>query len=281
MIDPLTKVGLWLATKSCGCKAVSCRRYGVDKGFPPEDPAEAIVSAFADRMRPILGRQIDAVIAKLRSSGLTGYQLATQAALEVAKPEFAIATIAAAKPMLDEAIGLGSRVGLAEIGVDPFDVFNPSVQRWVDTSATRLAEDVTLGTTTRVADLLGRSLEQGRSIDDIAADLTASGYDEVRSERIARYESARAYSHGQIEGWDQSGVVAGKRWLLSPEACEFCVSVAATFSERTVGLRDSFLPVGSTVVGAQGGTMNIDHETVYGPPLHPGCRCAMTAVLSR
>lgn len=278
MIPPLEAVGLWLVKRSCRCP-VNASAHVVKASS--DDPGERMVREFADKIRPIIGRQVDAVVARLRSSGLSGYQLATQAAIEMADPKFGAAVVEVARPMIVEAIGAGAAAGFRQIAMDPFDVFNPAVQRWVDGATTRLAEDVAMGTTTRVADLIGSSLERGETIDQIASVLEGSGFDEVRAERIARSETARAYTQGTIESWDQSGVVEGKQWVLSDEACEFCRGAAALYEGRTVGLRDTFFPEGAVLGGTDGGRMVLDYSAVDGPPLHPGCRCALRAVLKR
>jgi hypothetical protein len=103
-------------------------------------------------------------------------------------------------------------------------------------------------------------------------------FDTARATTIARSETARAYTHGTEEGWKQSGVVKGKRWLLAPGACEFCRAAAKSYAGRTVGLGDPFYERGAVLTGTDGGTMNLDYDNVDGPPLHPNCRCDLAAV---
>lgn len=158
-----------------------------------------------------------------------------------------------------------------------FEFTNEDVQKWVNQSTTRLANSVSGTTEVRVRDLIGKGLEEGKTIDELADDIEDRGFDSKRARVIARTESARAYVQGQVEAWRQSDVVAGKKWLVAPGACEFCTAIGQ--ESQTKGIDDAFYVVGDRVSGTEGGTYVVDFENVVGPPLHPNCTCDILSVL--
>ncbi len=81
-----------------------------------------------------------------------------------------------------------------------------------------------------------------------------------RSWRIAVTEANRAQHAAQFAVAKESGVVQGKRWILSSDACEKCKPMAG----KVVGLNEIFTTVDFG---------NPAYSEIYYPPLHPGCRC--------
>ncbi|MDH4139070.1 MAG: phage minor head protein [Coriobacteriia bacterium] len=158
-----------------------------------------------------------------------------------------------------------------------FDFANDEVQRWVNRSTTRLANSVGGTTVRRVESILGRGLEQGKTIDEIADDIEAKGFDPARAQTIARTESARAYVEGQVQAWKQTDMVTGKKWLVAPEACPFCEAVGR--EDQTKGMNDAFYKVGDVITASDGSRFVVDFDNVTGPPLHPNCRCDIIPVL--
>jgi hypothetical protein len=161
-----------------------------------------------------------------------------------------------------------------------FNAANPEVQRYVDRASTMLASGVNETTNYRVRDLLGTSLDEGKTIPQMTQQIRESmGTTASRAETIARTESARAYSQGQEEAWKQTeGIVKGKTWVLAPDACEFCRAAARMFNEKPVPLGQPFFRKGDTLQGVKGGSLVLDYDDVNGPPLHPNDRCAIGAV---
>ena len=88
---------------------------------------------------------------------------------------------------------------------------------------------------------------------------------------IARSESARAYTEGELLAWEEAGIES-KEWLLSPDPCPICQTMADEFEGKQVPLRQPFKKIGDVVGG-----MEIDYADVDGPPIHPNCHCNMTA----
>jgi hypothetical protein len=110
---------------------------------------------------------------------------------------------------------------------------------------------------------VSNAVSEGYSVADLAEDiLTDIGDDAPRAEMIARTELAFAHTNGNLEGWRQSGVVTGKRWVMAdthPEEDE-CDEAAA---EGVIGLDDAFDTTGTD-----------------GPPAHPNCLCDVLPVLA-
>jgi HK97 family phage portal protein len=201
--------------------------------------------------------------------------------------------VQAVKPYIQASLAGGARWGLQRVGKPPtmFDVTNPAVINSLDNYTIRLAGTVNNSTIDMITRDIQNGLASGQSMQEMAANLQNGvptnrniqpGY---RSVMIARTESARAYVAGEEEGWKESGIVAGKRWLLAAGACEFCVATAAKFNvgNAPVKLGEPFYTLGSTIEipKADGGfrRMKIDYAPVEGAPLHPNCRCDVEPVL--
>ena len=249
-----------------------------------DDESERAIKRFIDEMNAIGARQVDAIVVTLRRKGLQGRDLLNAVTLEVQRSEWVKEIAAAARPYIENALRTGGISGAAMLPTTDeafgFEFANPEVSRYVDRATTKLATGVNETTTMRVRDVIGQSLERGATIDEIAAEVTTrTGIDGARAEMIARTESAKAYVQGQVEAWKQSGVVVGKRWLLAPDACEFCRAVAREYSTKTVALGDSFYPQGHVLQGVSGGSLSLDYESIDGAPLHPGCRCDVVPVI--
>lgn len=201
--------------------------------------------------------------------------------------------VQAVRPYIQASLAGGARWGLQRINRPPsmFDVENPRVAASLDNYTIRLAGTVNQSTIDMITRDIQMGLQNGLSMREMAAQYSAGvpahesikpGY---RATMIARTESARAYVAGEEEGWKESGIVAGKRWLLAPGACEFCVATAAKFNvgNAPVKLGEPFYKLGSTIeVPKAGGgfrRMKIDYVPVEGAPLHPNCRCDVEPVL--
>ena len=167
----------------------------------------------------------------------------------------------ALRPVLEEMSLDGARLGMRQVGLSDIEIMLSQVnQRAVDWAAEHAGELVTqISATTEqaVADLTARALDEGWSNDELADALDSSGtFGDSRAEMIARTETAVADVQGNLIGWKESGVVAGKEWLLSDDACDDCTAY-------------------------DGVKVGIDEEFAEGdPPLHPRCRCDVLPVLS-
>lgn len=197
-------------------------------------------------------------------------------------PEATQEIVEATLPSIRAALAGGARWGLERIKRNPsmFDVSNPRVAQSLDAYSIRLANEVNQATVDMIAQQMQAGLEAGESVQQVAArfmdTLPQNGRlaPGARSVVIARTESARAYVAGEEVGWQESGVVRGKRWLLAPGACEFCVATAQRFNsqDNPVPLGQPFYKLGSEIVVGNR-RMKIDYTAVEGAPLHPNCRC--------
>ena len=99
-----------------------------------------------------------------------------------------------------------------------------------------------------------------------------------QAERIARTETSFARTAGQIEGWQQSGVVKGKEFLLAPDACVFCAAISKTWKGKNLALNKPLVKLGGKIkVGKR--TMVINYRELQGPAIHPNCLCDLLPVI--
>lgn len=99
-----------------------------------------------------------------------------------------------------------------------------------------------------------------------------------RSEMIARTETLKSSNLATQWGYQQTGFVTGKQWVVNPDACPQCEE----FEGRSVPLEDAFLEKGEsyTYTDEDGKTQEAknEYDTVETPPLHPNCRCTIVPV---
>lgn len=110
-------------------------------------------------------------------------------------------------------------------------------------------------------DTVTRALEEGWSPDELAQAVEGSYlFSADRAETIARTELALAHSEGNLMAWRRSGVVTGKKSVLSDghDLDDICNVNAAA---GTIPLDASF-PSGHSA-----------------PPYHPNCECAVSPVV--
>lgn len=218
-----------------------------------------------------------------RMAGTKQLAPAIQEALERAISGLDDALAAEIQDVITRMIQTGGDAGIQALGLDDpltFDTTNPEVVRFLQGYSIRLAGAISDVTLARISDTIESGLTAGNSVQEIASQIHDTGeFSGARAEAIARSETARAYVRGQEIGWDQTGVVEGKKWLLAPDACEFCRAAAAELNKRTTDLNGNFYDRGHTLRGAEGGRMQLDYSDVKGPPLHPNCRCDIQAVL--
>lgn len=136
-------------------------------------------------------------------------------------------------------------------------------ERAVAWAEERVGELITaIDETTRqgVRDIVSIGLDEGWTNTEIAEELDGSElFGDSRADMIARTETAFADVRGSLIGWQESGVVSSKRWLVSEaEVCDRCMALHGV----AVALDGEFPDDGGE-----------------GPPLHPNCRCDVVPVL--
>lgn len=189
---------------------------------------------------------------------------------------------AAVEPVLAEAVGGGYTRGLGQLGGDtgdaqPWDSTLDRSARIVRTYSDRLASSVTRTTAERVTETLEAGMRAGKTTTEMQGEVgTLLGGDNQRAYLIAKTETQRAHSAGQVEAWQASGMVEGKEWLLSGNPCPMCLSASTEF--KNVPLDEPMVPLGATLPGSE--SVN-DYTPIDGPPMHPGCLCEMVPVMRK
>lgn len=177
----------------------------------------------------------------------------------------------------------GSRVmgDLPVVGVS-FDVTSPEVAEFLNQYVPPFAEKVNAETARALSGTLGEGITEGEGMDLLRTRVmnVFAHAAEYRAQMIARTETIRASNAGAEASYIQSGVVEGKEWFtaLDERVCEFCDPM----HEQTMGLGEAFFAKGdrmSVTVGDKVRVLKFDYEEVTWPPLHPQCRCTLTAIL--
>jgi len=189
------------------------------------------------------------------------------------------------RPIIERMFGTGGSAALAAVqarGLQvEFDVFDPTIAESIKPFIRRLLHQINNVTLAHAMPIIRNGLEAGSSVGEMTTALEDTGkFNRARAQSIARTESARAYVAGEEEGWKQSDMVEGKKWLLAPNACEFCRAAAQDVNSRKVtpALGQPLYNQGAQLTGTGGGTLKLDFDDVQGPPLHPNCRCDLVPV---
>lgn len=143
----------------------------------------------------------------------------------------------------------------------------------VDLFASRFGEDLRA----KLTDTVTTGIAEGETIDDIKKRIE-SVFKDVKgspAERIARTETSRYSNAAATEAYKQTGYVEAKEWFTNPGACEFCESL----NGKIVSLDNKFADLGDTLIGTEGGQLQVDFEPVGEPPAHPNCECTVLPVI--
>lgn len=163
----------------------------------------------------------------------------------------------------------------ARIGLDPagWRVTDPNVHAAIKDQALTFCKHTNATTDLGIAaardavrDQLARGLiGRGETIPQLTGRIRTifARASKSKAETIARTEASRAVHAASIMSAEKSGVVQGKRWLLSANSCPVCVSLAEKAGLQP--LDGTFGTVGHSA----------DYSTVKFPPAHPHCRCTI------
>lgn len=171
-------------------------------------------------------------------------------------------------PFLSSQIRKQPRLGFG------FDVFNPKILDQINNwtyqfcAATNATASADLQTT---LDNLKKLILAGMSAGEVVRDLNAKVQQlfvhPMRAFRITTTEITRATNGGQLIAAKESGIVTGKVWLASSDACPKCLELDG----KEVGIDEAFFI--DTKAQAP-------YQVIMHPPRHPSCMCSMTEVLS-
>ena len=204
-----------------------------------------------------------------------------------------------ARPHLQAALGRRGNEAMQEVGIEAsFNLENTRTREYLERTERRVGREVTDNYRSVIRKELVAGIDAGESAKEIAKRIRVNVQDPVftkaYAERIARTEMAFADINGTEQGWQQSGVVVGKQFVLAPAACPWCQAVAASFGDgrgsledsKTVDLGTPFYEHGSIIRADFEGTertMVLDYSPDYTdpsvPPVHPHCRCSVRPVL--
>lgn len=121
---------------------------------------------------------------------------------------------------------------------------------------------ITEGTREMIRAQVVEAMQNGDSVQELAGRLKEShAFSNTRARTIARTETAMADGMGNLIGWEETGLVAGKRWITAEDdkVSEICNTNG---DMGVIGLHEHFAHGGMT------------------PPAHPNCRCAVVPVLA-
>lgn len=247
----------------------------------------------------VLKEQVKAVVRTIEAEGAVTADTLDRVARVLRSSRWNRELTEAMQPYIERALREGAALGteaLAKVAKSPavaqLGMSSRQLDEYVQRASVRLASrasDAVNGTTeVAVRDLLGEGMTKGETTGELADRVQewARGTEDEgsmtrrRATTIARTEAARAAATAEQDAWKATGVVKGKRWLLAPDACEFCEAASKSFGKDGVGLDEPFYSVGDTINLPKGsGTLALDYDDVHGPPLHPNCRCAVQPVL--
>lgn len=154
---------------------------------------------------------------------------------------------------------------------DTFTIYNPEAVNFINQYSYAFAQSTAQTTRMKLSnayqklqDELAKGIEQGEALKTVTADVMRIFRDPQRAMTIAASEVSRAYHAGQEIAAKQSGVVSGKKWLSSTDACEKCLELDG----KVVALGEPF-----TILPGGGA-----YAKVMYPPLHPRCVLGETPI---
>ncbi len=155
-----------------------------------------------------------------------------------------------------------------------FAVVQPKLKEGVDKACFEFCKETQESTSLELNDalhLLRKEITEGLVAGDVKQamnDRVKSVFDRAettRSWQISVTEASRAQHAAQELVAQESGIVKGKRWLLSSDACPECLPLA-----------NKEVPLGEVFTTRAG---KAAYSEINYPPLHPLCRCTWLEVI--
>jgi HK97 family phage portal protein len=171
-----------------------------------------------------------------------------------------------------------------------FNIQNTRSADWIARQTKRIGTGCTATHTGEIRTIMERGAREGMSPAQMAAEMRAiekagkGVFSRYQAERIARTEAAFASTQGQIEGWRQSGVVEGMKFVTASAPCPYCDAVQSQYENIPIPLPTQGSPwlEKGTVISPEGvAPMRLDYSALDGPPIHPNCLCAISPVVVR
>lgn len=124
----------------------------------------------------------------------------------------------AATPMMEYIVGLSGQEALQLVGVAAeFNMANPRVIEYIENKTLNLVTTVNQSSKDLLRGMLSHAAEEGMSIQAVTKDIGGlfNGFADYRAKRIAQTEVIASHNAGSLEGYKQSDVVEGKKWLTT------------------------------------------------------------------
>lgn len=256
----------------------------------------------ADALQETWAAQRAAILPKVRLKGTDFDQLA--------HPEWAATTAAAAEPFMLDTATRGGRAALREVAGELDKPLATALESFVNSNDLHaFVEKETFRFASRANDVIVSDLkasfiegtQAGDSLlamrDRIKSTFDIKGYllpDGTRASKhvkswkstmIARTEAKRSTTTGKDVAWRNEGFTT-KEWKASNDACPFCMDMDG--KQESMGgnfwNEGEFQDVTSDAFGAdddgnpKSRAMKHDFSDVIGPPLHINCRCEILPV---
>lgn len=253
-----------LDLRSRSTEAVEANTYGLPEGEP-----------VAKELRRWFKRQRRAVLKAIPKSWPLPLHLPLLGSREWVDP-MAAAMVPLLTPYWTEAYS-ESKSRLSRERAYTESVVNPHLRQQIERQSFNFCRSTNESTSRKLEDALDALkhafvqglVDQGDTILELTERVNAifEGLTERHAATIAATEASRAFHAAQEQAAFESGVVAGKEWLISADACELCQMVAT--EAKQVRLGQPFAIVGN----------HPEYSTAMHPPLHPNCRCSMIDIL--
>lgn len=250
-------VGRWEWSGKCGCGGHGTAR----KAEPTDESIEGrIYRAVREWAADALRRGINAIgpdgafdISALSSAELEGLL----------------------RSSISEAFRAGAVEMVAKYSPGTAPLTSSVAQEYVKQYGFDLVKGVTETMANQMRTAIDAGIEQGKTIGEIQADLTANVPDVSanRAEVIARTETARAYQHGSLKQAEELGFDS-KTWDLSGNPCGLCEGAAAAVAGKQVPIGEPFFRAGDTIAGTDGKTYTVGLPVMTASDIHPQCGCA-------
>jgi phage portal protein BeeE len=243
------------------------------------------VPLMVSRLRRVFAAQralvLEALAAPERSSDLAAWSRADGLLDELfAGGDFARLFDVLVTPVHIDAANASRQSAMNLLGAKPTLSFNDAAVRLLRKQGAELVAQVNGATKRKIRKTLADGTAAGESLDDLSSRVRRvfKEANDVRARTIARTEVGRATQFGQLEGYQDSGVVVGKRWNTSQDSR---VRDSHEIDGTAVALTETFTLPGdgkhpdeqadAPGIGAEGTTLSAANSI--------NCRCFLTPVL--
>jgi hypothetical protein len=173
------------------------------------------------------------------------------------------------KPIIESYYDHGAKEVITTLNLSPsmFKVVAPNLKKGADKSVMMFCTETMATTNLALKDAqenLRKEIADGLITGEVKnqlKDRVQKVFENASTDRaftIGVTEASRAQHHAMIITAQESGVVKGKKWLCSKNACPICKQL----SNKTVALNEPFTKDGSGV-----------YSEITAPPRHPNCLC--------